>query len=313
MVPADVTKLVTWQNTNNFKLTMLFNGFGSDSAKADGGGVDPLTDAFLAQKAQFTWVNHTYSHPFLGCVQIAATVVGGTWHCATSATETPRMDADVTQALGPDGVYYADQPFVTAAVQDNITWATANALPNFDPTVLVTGEHSGLKTLPQQPSDNPYLAPALAAVGIKWTGSDASRETDTRALTTTTSTVPRHPMNIFYNAGTYQDEVDEYNWIYTSAANGGGGICEANPTTSTCITPLDASTNAAAKTSFDSYIKPLEIRNALRYILTNDPRPFYAHQSNLAEDGILYPVLDGILATYSAGYDTTTTPLVRTR
>ena len=69
------------------------------------------------------------------------------------------MDADVTQALGPDGVYYADQPFVTAAVQDNITWATANALPNFDPTVLVTGEHSGLKTLPQQPSDNPYLGP----------------------------------------------------------------------------------------------------------------------------------------------------------
>ena len=23
-------------------------------------------------------------------------------------------------------------------------------------------------------------------------------------------------MNIFYNAGTYQDEVDEYNWIYNS-------------------------------------------------------------------------------------------------
>jgi hypothetical protein len=39
----------------------------------------------------------------------------------------------------------------------------------------------------------------------------------------------------------------------------------------------------------------LEIRNALKYILTNDPRPFYAHQSNLTGDGILYPVLDGIL------------------
>ena len=91
-------------------------------------------------------------------------------------------------------------------------------------------------------------------------------------------------MNIFYNAGTYQDEVDEYNWIYTSAANGGSAVSTKNNSSSTCITKLDASSDAAAKTSFDGYIKPLEIRNALRFITTNDPRPFYAHQSNLTED-----------------------------
>ncbi len=53
------------------------------------------------------------------------------------------------------------------------------------------------------------------------------------------------------------------------------------------------------------------MRNALRYVLTNDPRPFYAHQSNLAEDGMLYPVVRGVLDRYAALYDTASTPLVR--
>ena len=313
MVRADVDTLVTWQNANKVTLTMVFNGGGSDLWKAaTGSTTDPLLTAYLANEAQFPWVSHTVTHPFLGCIQIVATVVGGTWHCATSQTETPRMDADIPGAVGADGIYYAAGDFIRQQLQDNITWATTNGLGNFDPSVLVTGEHSGLLTVPQQPNDNPFLADALAGVGVRWTASDASREADTRALSATTSTVPRHPMNIFYNAGTYRDEVDEYNWIYTSTADGGSGICTANPATSTCIAPLPAADDAQAKTSFDSYIKPIEIRNALRYVLTNDPRPFYAHQSNLTEDGILYPVLDGILTEYNGAYDTTTTPLVQT-
>ena len=144
--------------------------------------------------------------------------------------------------------------------------------------------------------------------GIAYTASDASREPASRLVGSTT-TVPRHPMNIFYNAGTYGDEVSEYNWIYTSAANGGSDICTANPATSTCITPLDATT-AGAQASFDGYIKPIEIRNALKFVLTNDPRPFYAHQSNLAEDRILYPVVTGVLDQYKAVYDAAKSPLV---
>ena len=108
-----------------------------------------------------------------------------------------------------------------------------------------------VKTLPQQPNDNPFFAPALAGVGIRWTASDASRETGSRALSATTSTVPRHPMNIFYNAGTYQDEVDEYNWIYNSTADQGSGICTANPATS-------------ASFIFESPSTASAIRNALR-------------------------------------------------
>ena len=62
---------------------------------------------------------------------------------------------------------------------------------------------------------------------IAYTASDASRESASRLVGSTT-TVPRHPMNIFYNAGTYGDEVSEYNWIYTSGANGGSDICTDN-------------------------------------------------------------------------------------
>ena len=43
-------------------------------------------------------------------------------------------------------------------ITQNVAWATTAKLPNFDPTVLVTGEHSGLTSAPQQPIDNPNLA-----------------------------------------------------------------------------------------------------------------------------------------------------------
>lgn len=312
MSAADVTRLVNWQNANGFKLDMVFNGGGAEAAKTAAGGNDPLTTSFLAAKNQFRWINHTYTHPFLGCIQIAATTADQSWHCATSPTETPRMDPEIGDAMS-GGLDWASPATLTQQVGDNITWATTNALPNFDRTELVTGEHSGLATLPQQSTDNPFLAPALAGLGIRYTASDASRENEPRALAGgATTTVPRHPMNIFYNVGSYQEEVAEYNWIYTSAADGGSGICTANPATSTCIAPLPAADNAAARASFDSYLKPIEVRNALKFVLTNDPRPFYAHQSNLAEDGVLYPVMEGVLSTYRSVFDAARTPLVQT-
>lgn len=312
MTMSDVTRLVNWQNSNGLKLDMVFNGGGAEAAKAANFGIDWLTLAFLSNKSQFRWINHTYTHPFLGCIQIAPTTADQSWRCATSPTETPRMDPEIGDTMS-GGIDWASQATINQQLSDNLTWATANGLPNFDRTELVTGEHSGLATLPQQTADNPFLAPALAAQGIRYTASDASRENEPRALAGgATTTVPRHPMNIFYNVGTFQEEVAEYNWIYTSAAEGGSGICTANPATSTCITPLLASDNTTAKASFDSYLKPIEVRNALKFVLTNDPRPFYAHQSNLAEDGVLFPVLEGVLSSYRSVYDAAKTPLVQT-
>ncbi|MFF3072280.1 hypothetical protein [Kitasatospora sp. NPDC057936] len=279
MSPADAQYAKQWMTTNNFTLDLLYNGGGSEDWKADHSTtVDPTAQQLIADQNSYRWVNHTYSHPYLGCVQDVTVVP---WRCTKDAT---------------GNTVWVDQNTIQTQVKNNFDWATKNGLTKVDPQVLVTGEHSGLLTAPQETSDNPNLAPALAANGIKFTGSDASRESGQRAVGPSTLTVPRYPMNVFYNAGSAVEETDEYNWIYTSKANGGSGICENNPS-STCLPkPLDVNTG------FQSYIVPLEARIDLGHIMSNDPRPHYIHQSNLSEGRIIYPVLEKILGNYRALY-----------
>ncbi|HET8936125.1 MAG TPA: hypothetical protein VFN67_21915, partial [Polyangiales bacterium] len=105
-------------------------------------------------------------------------------------------------------------------------------------------------------------------------------------------TLPRYPMNLFYNVGTRAEEIDEYNWIYNSAADGGSGNCELHSNTSTCISPLHSSDG------FENYIAPEQARQMLMNVLANSPKPYYAHQSNLAEDRILYRPLELLLQQY---------------
>ncbi|WP_063774215.1 hypothetical protein [Streptacidiphilus rugosus] len=287
MTPADVTYAQQWEKTNNFTLDFLFNAGGSDDATQNGTVDDPLTDSLLQNKASFRWVDHTYSHPFLGCVQNTTTVP---WSCTTDAS---------------GATVWTDQKTIQDAITQNVTWARQKGL-SIDATELVTGEHSGLRTLPQQPVDNPNLAPALNSAGIKWTGSDHSREPDQRAVGGAL-TVPRFPMNVYYNAGHVADEVDEYNWLYTASTQGGSGICTANPATTTCMpAPLDLSTG------YSDYIVPLESRIDMGHILGDNPDPHYAHQSNLAEDRILYPVLNSLFADY-ASLMAANTPIVNLR
>ncbi len=176
----------------------------------------------------------------------------------------------------------------------NIAWANAHGI-SIRPDELVAGEHSGTKILPQQPDDNPNFVASLTAHGIGWLGMDASREPEQRGVGSALG-VPRHPINVFYNVGTPEEEVSEYNWIYTSVADGGSGICTAHPETTTCISPLDPATG------FASHIVPEQVQIMLGYVLTNDPRPFYLHQSNLAESRLAYPVLSAVLSAYRSMY-----------
>ncbi|MFC8091283.1 hypothetical protein [Streptomyces sp. NPDC057301] len=274
MTAEDAVRAAQWQRERGFKLDMVYNAGSGEEWKSENGGTDPLATQLLADKAQYRWINHTYTHPFLGCVQDTSTVP---WSCAKNADGSTR---------------YMSRADISAQIRDNHNWGVTKGLP-LDRTELVTGEHSGLKTLPQQPDDNPNLARALADNGVKWIASDNSRDPAQRPVGAAL-TVPRHPMNVYYNVGTEEEMADEYNWIYTSAADGGSGICENNPA-STCLDePLDTATG------YDDYIVPLEARTALGHAISNDPRPHYAHQSNLAEDRTLYPVLDKVLADYRA-------------
>ncbi|MER7819832.1 hypothetical protein [Streptomyces sp. NPDC096153] len=286
MTAADGEYAAQWQRTSGFTLDMVYNAGAGEEWKAGNGGTDALTAQLLADRAQYRWVNHTYTHPFLGCVQDVSVVP---WQCSKDAAGDTR---------------WMSRAEISAQIRDNHNWAVNKGIP-VDRTELVTGEHSGLRTLPQQPVDNPHLAPALADNGVKWIASDNSREPQQRPVGSAV-TVPRHPMNVYYNVGTAAEMADEYNWIYTSRADGGSGICETNPA-STCLDePLDVATG------YGTYIVPQEARIALGHVVANDPRPHYVHQSNLAEGRILYPVLDRILADYRALF-ADNTPLVNPR
>ncbi|MBB5794273.1 hypothetical protein ACIP4U_04615 [Streptomyces caelestis] len=274
MTAGDAEYAAQWQREHGFTMDMVYNAGSGEEWKTQHGGTDALTDRLLGDKAQYRWVNHTYTHPFLGCVQDTSTVP---WSCAKNADGSTK---------------YMSRAEIAAQIRDNHDWAVNKGLP-VERTELVTGEHSGLKTLPQQPADNPNLAGALADTGVRWIASDNSREPEQRAIGKAL-TVPRHPMNVYYNVGTAAEMADEYNWVYTSRADGGSGVCEENPT-STCLDePLDLTTGYA------EHIVPQEARTALGHVLAGDPRPHYAHQSNLAEGRLLYPVMERVLDDYRA-------------
>ncbi|MFC8954728.1 hypothetical protein ACFT8P_19140 [Streptomyces sp. NPDC057101] len=287
MTSADVDHAVAWQDTRGFTLDLAYNAAGSVDFREDNNGADPLADRLVATRDEFRWINHTYTHAFLGCEQDTTVVP---WRCATL----------------PDGsVKWVSRQAVSDEIALNRVWGQTAGLPLADDE-LVTGEHSGLRVLPQQSADNPHLGPALADNGITWLASDNSREPGQRQVGPAT-TVPRYPMNVFYNAGRAAEQVDEYNWIYTSRAQGGSGICEDNPATTTCLpAPLDPATGYA------QHIVPLERQIALGHVLANDPKPHFIHQSNLAEDRIAYPVLDGVLDGYDALF-AANTPVVNLR
>lgn len=276
MTPADVVRWRSWEAANGIALDVVYNGSGTAEAQAETGTTDPLTTELLRSPRDFRWINHTYTHPYLGCVKNETTTP---WSCATTPTGATRWVSTST---------------ISKEISDNITYARLRGIP-IDRAELVTGEHSGLRSLPQMPTDNPNLPTALALNGIRWVASDASRERDPRAAGPAT-TVPRHPMNIYYNTGTEVEAADEYSWVYGSVADGGSGLCERFPEQTTCIAPLDP------QTGFDEYIRPLETRIAYSHIVDNDARPHYVHQSNVTEDRIIYPVVDAALATYRATF-----------
>jgi hypothetical protein len=171
---------------------------------------------------------------------------------------------------------------VVADIQKNIDWARARRI-SLDPTELVFDQHSGF--------GNPNVFPALAAKGIKWVGDDASRFFDQRPWGSALS-VPRYPSNIYYNASTRTQMLDEYNYLYLPPSL--GGKCE-NSATTTCFSQT---------ATWNDYVDR-EASIMLRHVLGNDPRPHYVHQANLAGDGTLYSVANEVLRRYRAYFKPT--------
>ena len=156
---------------------------------------------------------------------------------------------------------------MTTQIARNIEWAEANGFP-IDERELATGEHSGL--------GNPAIVPALEATDIAYIASDASREPAPERLGVAWK-VPRLPANIYYDTGTFAEALDQYDHRYRESCE--GEFClEVAP-------------------SWEDYLA-LESVSILKFVNGNDPRTFYLHQANLAEEGTLYPVVDAVLERF---------------
>jgi hypothetical protein len=220
----------------------------------------------------------TATNPGIDCSSAA-----GSWDPATDPAGT--TDASIDTEIGWDQAF-----------------ASANSLPNYSPAVVVTGEHSGI--------ESPNMPAALAGVGITTFAADASRQSTPFTLSSgsnVANSAPRYPSNIYYNADTWTDELNEYNTLYatptTSIGNGETGHCTDTSST-TCITT--AATEASLIAS--------ETGIMLSHVFGNNPRVDYAHQTNLigsadpANGYTLLTTLSSMLSQYQS-YTNANTPL----
>jgi hypothetical protein len=274
MTPADVRYAAQWEKQHDFTIEFLYNGGASQRFAVH--GVDALLVATKPLAKDFYWVNHTWTHAYMGCTQIFG--ANGTWKCATSNGEIE---------------WAANLSLINSQIEKNFAWAKKEGIP-FEPGTVASGEYSGLKLLPQQPVDNPSLVKAISVDHLHWIVLDASREPAMRFVGTALG-VPRHPIDIGEDVQTVAEEVSEFNWYNDSKADGGSGICQGSKTTR-CLKPL------SLKTGFLSYIVPGQVQIVYNALINNDARPFFMHQSNLAGDRIAYPVMDDVLSAYRAVY-----------
>lgn len=160
-------------------------------------------------------------------------------------------------------------------------------------------------------AQNPVFTAALSDSGVKYFGSDASKPYPSNPLEVGSpqiaagqtfsdgpaQAVPRYPENIYYNVATQAQEVDEYNTLYLPPWL--GGVC-VNTAVTTC---------ESAPATFQQIVESVTT-NMFGHVMGNDPRPHYFHQTNITGDGILYTVLNALLAQYHA-YFNSSAPIVQ--
>ena len=186
----------------------------------------------------------------------------------------------------------ASRATIEAEIARNRDWADQVGI-DLEPGAVVTGEHSGLANLTAAPAsaENPELAVALAAQGVRYLGCDASRphpvhgsdaDGPRRApgvpfLVGSALAVPRHPTLLAYAAATRDQTLDHLRHL---------GLVDSGSWTD---------------------VLAAEAARIFTTVMSNDPRPHYFHQSNLTagdatrapSDGrLFYALLDAVLARY---------------
>ncbi len=151
---------------------------------------------------------------------------------------------------------------------------------------------------------NPNFLAGITGAGVTYVATDASKSYPPAAGF---SPFPRYPSNVYYNVSKQGQQLDEYNWIYVDPPTGG------------CVPITGITTCRATPATWPDYVTS-ETRIMFNHVAGNDPRPHFFHQSNLAnynpalpetdpaQGGILYPVIDALVGRYRADFNT---PLVQ--
>ncbi len=269
---SDVKSLVSWQNSfrsgnplfKSFTIDHAFNGEGYDPTAIS--NCDPKsstkTDALSAithcYHSTFRWINHTFGHLSFD-------------DSTTLADVNDQISSNIAVATGAGGLQLSSQ--------------------EFDPTVLVTGNHSGLgyfdEVLPLVNAGKSHASANLIigaqALGIRLLASNTSAPTTLPICISSVEDCnqsnpspnqglrfpnnlpandillePRFPINIFYNTTTPVELTDEYNTIYR---------------------------NYWGRDLSFQQIMDFESDVVISHILSGSVNPHFVHQSNLRNYG----------------------------
>ena len=225
---------------------------------------EPLTAKVLEAKDQFGWINHTY---------------------AARQMDRTCPDPDEPQPPECPGTSYATAHGDIA--QNRVTWSQLG-LPGYDSGLpyLLSDSHSGLADrrgtydditddVPFPQGANPNFLQAAQDLGVKYIASDSSRpnqDREQRVPGYDLVLLPRYPTNVYVNATTPAEDVDEYNWIYYERHVAAGN---------------DPCTIPGAICSPKTYEQLLaaEADTTLTHMLSGKAWPHYFHQSNLRDYG----------------------------
>jgi hypothetical protein len=207
MSGTDLTRFNTWQNStrtkfplaSSLKVEFPFNGEGSTGIYTP----DTLSSAVVANKAQFNWITHTFTHANLDAITAADTV---------------------------------------AELQQNLDYATQSGFTNFYKDAMVQPDISGLYNLTfQQAAYNwgiRYLISDTSRTGWNNPTPNTGFTTPSGLLV-----VPRHTTNLFYNLRTQAQWVSEYNCYYGPTGTCAGGAWRYWTTNLTYNQILDTESN----------------------------------------------------------------------
>jgi hypothetical protein len=225
---------------------------------------EPLTAKAIETRDQFGWINHTY--------------------------EALQMDRLCPDPDEPQPGLCPVTPYATAhdEIDRNRAVWQALGLPGYQDGLpyLLSDSHSGLQDrrgteddisddIPFPQGANPQFFQAAQDLGVKYVAGDASRinqDREQRIPGFDLVLLPRYPTQVYVNATTPAQNVDEYNWLYHErfVAQGQdpctvpGAVC--NPLTYEQLLASEADTT-------------------VNHMLSGNGFAHYFHQSNLRDYG----------------------------